>query len=102
MWTKATHERLAEHRIPEIVEADLASLVLELSRWGISNPNQLTWLSPPPKAHLAQAFETLHLLNALEDGKITEHGKQIHELACHPRLAHMLILAKEMNSIPLA
>ena len=49
----------------------------------------------PPKGHVEQANELLHQIDALENGKITEHGKAIHKLPCHPRLAHMLILAKE-------
>jgi ATP-dependent helicase HrpB len=102
MWTKATHDRLAEHRIPEIAEADLAPLLLDLVRWGITDASTLTWLTSPPKANLAQANELLHQLNAMEYGKITEHGKAIHQLGCHPRIAHMLIKAKEDNSVPLA
>jgi ATP-dependent helicase HrpB len=102
MWTKATHDRLAEHRIPEIMEADLASLVLDMAQWGIVNLMQMSWLSPPPKAHVAQASEVLHQLGALENGRITEHGKQVHQLACHPRIAHMLLLAQEDHSIQLA
>ncbi len=102
MWTKATHDRLADHRLPEIMEADLASLVLDMAAWGITDVLQLTWLTPPPKASLAQASEVLHQVNALENGKITEHGKQIHALACHPRIAHMLLKAKDDNSITLA
>ena len=97
MWTKATHERLAENRMPEIMEADLASLVLDMASWGVSNILELTWLTPPPKAALAQATEILHQLNALENNKITEHGKQVHRLACHPRIAHMLLMAKEIT-----
>jgi ATP-dependent helicase HrpB len=102
MWTKATHERLAEHRVPEIMEADLASLVLDMAQWGVSNIQSLTWLTPPPKIALAQATETLHQLNALENNKITEHGKQIHRLACHPRIAHMLLMASDDITIKLA
>jgi ATP-dependent helicase HrpB len=102
MWTKATHERLAEHRIPEIMEADLAALVLDMAQWAVTDINQLTWLSPPPKASVQQAIETLHQLNALENGRITEHGKQVHQLACHPRIAHMLLMAKKDTAIQLA
>lgn len=102
MWTKATHERLAAHRIPEIMEADLAALVLDMAQWGVTDIQQLTWLSPPPKASVLQASETLHQLNALENGRITEHGKQIHQLACHPRIAHMLLMAKKDAAIKLA
>ncbi|HLP33417.1 MAG TPA: ATP-dependent helicase HrpB, partial [Bacteroidia bacterium] len=102
MWTSATQDRMAEHRIPEIMEADLTSLILDMAQWGITNIEQLTWLSAPPKAAVAQGTELLHHLNALENGRITEHGKQIHQLACHPRIAHMLLKAKDDHAVPLA
>lgn len=102
MWTAATQSRLNDHRVPEIMEADLCDLVLDLAQWGVHDIQQLTWLSPPPKTALAQATETLHQLNALENNKITAHGKQLHQLACHPRIAHMLLLAKEMSDKQLA
>lgn len=94
LWTKATHERMAEHRVPEIMEADLCSLVLELSKWGTDDITQLCWLTLPPKSSLQQAYDTLQQIGALDNGKITEHGRQVHQLACHPRIAHMLILAE--------
>lgn len=94
LWTKATHERMAEHRIPEIMEADLCTLVLELCKWGTEDIAKMCWLTLPPKNSLQQAFDTLTQIGALENGKITEHGKQIHSLACHPRIAHMLLLAE--------
>jgi ATP-dependent helicase HrpB len=102
MWSKATHHRLKQHRTPEIEEADLASLVLEMARWGVNDINSLTWLSPPPAGHIAQATELLHQLDALEDNQITEHGKAIHKLPCHPRLAHMLLMAKDEGMSALA
>jgi len=102
MWTLATHARLAEHRIPEIMEADLASLMLDMAKWGVNDITQLTWLSPPPKTSLAQASETLHQINALENNRITEHGKQVHALACHPRIAHMLLMAEDTKAKQLA
>src|SRR5690606_34518273 len=102
MWTKATHERMAPFRTPEILEADLASLVLDMAQWGIEDVGQLTWLTPPPSGALAQASDTLHQLDALNSGKITPHGKQIHRLPCHPRIAHMLLMARETADFPLA
>jgi ATP-dependent helicase HrpB len=102
MWSNATQARLQEHPVPEIMEADLASLLLDMAQWGIGDINQLTWLTPPPKSALSQANETLHQLNALDHGKITAHGRQIHRLACHPRIAHMLLMAKENSNIALA
>ncbi|WP_066632533.1 ATP-dependent helicase HrpB [Labilibacter marinus] len=102
MWSKASQSRLSEHRTPEILEADLASLALDLSVWGIGNPNDLIWLTPPPRGAVNQASELLHQLEAIEDGKITEHGKKINQLPCHPRLAHMLLMADEEGMADLA
>jgi ATP-dependent helicase HrpB len=102
MWTKATQHRLEKHRTPEIEEADLASLALEMAKWGVDDISSLTWLTPPPKGHIEQAKELLQQIEAIEDGKITEHGKAIHKLPCHPRLAHMLLLAEEEGLTALA
>jgi len=102
MWSLATQERLADFRVPEIEEADLSSLVLDMAKWGVSDILQLTWLSPPPQAKLSQANELLHQLDALKDGKITRHGSKMHELPCHPRIAHMLIMAEQDRQLALA
>ena len=102
MWTRATHEQLADHRVPEIMQADLAGLVLDLAQWGIMDPTQLCWLTPPPKGGVLKASELLHQLDALENGKITALGKELHRLPCHPRIAHMLIMAQKRGHVELA
>jgi ATP-dependent helicase HrpB len=102
MWTEAAHARMEPHRTPEILEADLASLVLDMAQWGIIDIRALTWLNPPPRMALAQATETLHQLEALNGGRITEHGKKMHTLPCHPRIAHMLLKAQEVDQLALA
>ena len=102
LWSQVTHGRLNDHIIPEIEQADLASLVLEMAQWGITDASQMTWLTPPPKGNLYQARDLLHQLEALENGRITEHGKAMAKLPCHPRIAHMLILAEEEDQVALA
>ena len=102
MWSKACHNRLQAHRTPEIEEADLASLVLEMAQWGVQDISALTWLTRPPKGHVAQAKELLQQLEAIDQKGITAHGKAIHRLPCHPRLAHMLLMAQEEELSSLA
>ncbi|HCS19659.1 MAG TPA: ATP-dependent helicase HrpB [Bacteroidetes bacterium] len=102
MWTLADHSRMQKHDVPEILEADLSSLLLELAQWGVNDPAQLDWLNPPPSGHVKQARATLEELGAVESGKITEHGKKMLELPCHPRLAHMLLLAGSETNKKLA
>ncbi len=97
LWTSQEHQSLAPRRPPEMLDADLAPLLLELALWGTANPGELSWLTPPPPGAVAQARELLTGLGALNaKGLITAHGKQMAELPLHPRLAHMLL-----KSVPL-
>lgn len=102
MWTAATQSKLTEHRKPEILEADLTSLMLDLASWGISDINGLVWIDNPPQHAVKQALLTLKELGAIEDGKITKHGKIMNTLPTHPRIAHMLLEAKEEGLLNLA
>ncbi len=102
MWSIATQSRLEEHGKPEIEQADLSSLVLDMAQWGIVDAEDLSWVTPPPKGNVAKAAQLLHELDALLDNKITTHGKAIHRLPTHPRIGHMLIKAKESNQLSLA
>ncbi|WP_194974847.1 ATP-dependent helicase HrpB [Aquiflexum lacus] len=102
MWSTFTHSQLQEFRTPEILEADLAFLVLDMAKWGIENVQDLTWLTPPPLGTVAQATELLHEINVLEKGEITVHGKKVHQIPAHPRIAHMLIIAEELGKTALA
>lgn len=102
MWSMATQQRMTPYRTPEIMEADLTPLLLDLAYWGIQDVYNLEWLTPPPKPAIVQASNTLHELNVLERSKITLHGKQIHTLPCHPRIAHMLLVGKDEGIASLA
>lgn len=102
LWTKATQAQLADFRKPELMEADLTGLVLDMKAWGKDDIRAMTWLSPPPAGTLALSEKTLESIEALEDGKLTDHGREIHLLPCHPRIAHMLLYAKKAKQLGLA
>ncbi len=97
MWTKGEDHGLVPTRRPEIEEADLAPLALDLAVWG-ARPEELRWMTPPPAALLAQASELLRELDAIdEDGVITGHGRELAGAGVHPRLAHMLVRGRELG-----
>ncbi len=103
IWSKGVDIGLQPFDRPEILQADLASLVLELALWGVSSPDQLCWLNRPDPAAVAQAQELLRQLEALDkDGGITVLGRKMAELPVHPRLAHMLLQAKDRANLRLA
>lgn len=96
LWEEAATASLPAHDPPEIFEADLSSLLLTCLLWGEPDPERLPFLDPPPQAALDEARKRLHTLGAIDhDGRVTAHGRAIAALPLEPRLAHMLLDAKE-------
>lgn len=91
LWTQGVQLNLSPQRQPEILEADLAPLLLELFQWGIKDVRQLSWLTMPPPGAVAQAKDLLEQLGAIENDQITARGKQMLNFPTHPRIAHMLL-----------
>jgi ATP-dependent helicase HrpB len=103
LWSEGTQASLAPQTAPEILHADLAPLALELSCWGAVDAGKLSWLDPPPAAPLAQARDLLRQLEAIDSAaRVTPHGRMLAKLGTHPRLAHMLIKAREHGAARLA
>ncbi len=98
LWSESEQYGLAEFTPPEIQEADLAPVVLELAQWGARTADQVAWVDPPPAAHWQQAVDLLQWLDVLgPDGAITDHGKAVQAIGAHPRLAHMVIRGRDLG-----
>lgn len=94
LWSAASESRMAECRVPEILEADLAPTVLDIASWGSGDISSLPWIDMPPKAHVLQATKVLTALGALDPaGHATAYGRRLQALPCHPRMASMLVSA---------
>jgi ATP-dependent helicase HrpB len=92
LWDEPQTASLAAYTQPEILSADLSSLVLDLAQWGVSEPSSLAFLDPPPGPALKEARTLLRELGALDsDGRITLEGKSLRALALPPRLARMIV-----------
>lgn len=103
LWTKEEHYCLAPFHPPEIVDTDLAQLALELALWGVQDPGELLWLTPPRQGGYQQARQLLCSLDAVtNNGRITAAGRQLAGLGLHPRLGHMLLKGKERGQASLA
>ncbi|WHZ15027.1 MAG: ATP-dependent helicase HrpB [Nitrospira sp.] len=98
LWTAAEQQAILPRRPPEILEADLAPLALDLAEWGVIDERELSWLDPPPTGSLAQARDLLRQLGALdEQGTLTAHGRRLAHVTVHPRLAHMIVTAVSLG-----
>ncbi|MHA6248223.1 ATP-dependent helicase HrpB [Pontibacter sp. CAU 1760] len=92
LWSSADQLQLADRQVPEIREADLTGLALELAIWGVKDASALSWLDTPPQAALALAQDLLRRLEAITDtGQATPHGKALAALGLSPRLGHLVM-----------
>ncbi|MBX7119491.1 MAG: ATP-dependent helicase HrpB, partial [Gemmatimonadaceae bacterium] len=93
LWSEGEQAALPARAVPEILEADLAALALELAVAGIADAGALAWLDAPPAGALAQARALLTDLGALgPDGRATPHGRAMAGLGLTPRLAHLVLI----------
>ena len=110
LWTQTSEHLMPEQRLPEILDADLSSMVLDIAAFGENKPELLPWLTLPPKGNLVLAQQLLMSLNALSpdhdahalSGSITAEGSRMAQLPCHPRIAKMMISSDSPASQALA
>jgi len=99
LWDEPQTASLDAYTRPEILSADLSSLVLDLAHWGAIDPSALAFLDPPPLPALTEARALLRELNALDgSGRITPEGNSLRELALPPRLARMIVDSHRLGS----
>lgn len=106
LWSLEQQAQLAPFTPPEILNADLTPLILQLYRWGCHDPTELAWMDPPATAPSQQARDLLLQLNALQltpsGYRLTDQGEQMASLPVHPRLAHMMLMARSYQLEKLA
>lgn len=94
LWEEAGNGGLPPFDPPEILESDLAPLLLDCALWGESDPTLLRWLDPPPTPALNEARKAMAALEATDDnGHITPHGRRLATIPLPPNLAHMVVIA---------
>jgi ATP-dependent helicase HrpB len=99
LWDEPQTASLEAYTRPEILAADLSSLVLDLAHWGAHDPAALAFLDPPPAPALTEARALLCELDAIDaDGRITDEGRRLRALPLPPRLARMIVDAARLGS----
>ena len=99
MWAQSAEHGMQECRRPEILDADLSSLVLDITAWGANDIEVLPWLTLPPRGNVFQAQSLLESLGAIRNGCITELGKRMSRIPCHPRISRILVADDNLKSL---
>ena len=99
MWGQSAEHGMQECRRPEILDADLSSLVLDITAWGANDIENLPWLTLPPRGNVYQAQALLESLGAIRNGSITELGKRMSRIPCHPRISRILVADDNLKSL---
>ncbi len=93
LWDDVQEAQLLPNALPEIMEADLALLVLQSHAWGAGTRDGLPWMTLPPDAGWRHAESLLADLGALNAKGLTDHGRRMARLGLHPRLSHCILVA---------
>ncbi|HMO24960.1 MAG TPA: ATP-dependent helicase HrpB [Tepidisphaeraceae bacterium] len=99
LWTSQEHAQLEPFDAPEIRRVDLCPTVLTLHAWGAADVRSFRFFERPDDDALLAADDLLHLLGALESGRLTDLGKRLHELPLHPRLGRLLLEAARLGAL---
>lgn len=103
LWDEPQTASLEAFTRPEILSADLSSLVLDLAQWGVADPATLAFLDSPPAPALNEARSLLRELGAIDaDGRITAEGRSLRALPLPPRLARLIVDANRSGNGPAA
>ena len=95
LWPES--RRLESSRTPEIAQAELSGLALEIAAWGVgADAAALRWLDAPPAGALAAARELLQRLGAIDANlRITPLGRDMLQLGANPRMAAAALRASD-------
>ncbi len=99
LWSKEQQDRLAGYTVAQMLREDITPLLLDTLAWG-TTPGELRLLDQPSKAQLNSAMSALMAMDAVATSTtgavtLTAYGQQLARFPCHPRLAHMLLTARD-------
>ncbi|WP_348680456.1 ATP-dependent helicase HrpB [Alcanivorax profundi] len=101
LWAES--EVLARYTAPEIHRVGLDGLVLDLARWGCSQPDGMEWLDPPPGGAWRSAVDRLTSAGVLDrQGALTPLGQAVSSVATEPALAILVIAGREIGLVETA
>ena len=96
LYSQEDHDRRPAFTDPELLRSSLASVILRAKSLGLDDVETFPFLDPPGPRAIADGYALLSELNAVtEDRRLTEIGRELARLPVDPRVARMLVAARE-------
>ncbi len=103
LWAESDERHRPAADTPEVIDGDLAPMVLQLRSWGVREPSELRWLDTPDARSVERAEQLLVALGAIDaDGRQTERGRSMADIGFHPRFAAVALAGHELAQPELA
>lgn len=90
LWDEASQRARHQRDEAEVRRIDISPAILQLYQWA-EKPESFPWFERPREESIVAATLLLKRLGAVKDGRITDLGRQMSQLAVAPRLARMLV-----------
>ena len=100
LYEETDFEQRQTYTTPEIMRSSLASVILRMKSLNLGDVETFPFLEPPLKRAIADGFQLLHELGALDDlNQMTHIGEQLARLPLDPRIGRMILAARDHTSL---
>ena len=96
LYSKEDHDKRPAFTDPELLRSSLAAVILRAKSLGLGEVETFPFLDPPNPRAIADGYALLGELNAVtEERELTAIGRELARLPLDPRVARMLVAARE-------
>ncbi len=100
LYSKADFETRPLYTDPEILRTSLTSVILRMKSLKIGNIENFPFLQPPLPRMIADGYQSLSELGAIDrHQKLTPIGWQLAKFPIDPKIARMILAAKQENCL---
>jgi ATP-dependent helicase HrpA len=100
LYSEEDYAARPEYTDPEILRSSLASVILRMKALRIGDVEDFPFLEAPASRAIADGYQLLTELGAVDEGRaLTEVGWQLARFPIDPRIARMVLAAKQEGSL---
>ncbi len=96
LYSQEDFEARRDYTPPEILRSNLAEVILRLSAMGLGSAEKFPFIDPPSRQAIREGMTTLREIGAIDiRGRITKTGRIMARMPIDPRIARVILQARE-------